>query len=117
MSYIEEIKKQQLSSELEGLTLADLYQTYNLNAEAIELLEQLVKQGSKITSVYQLLGDLYLQTGLSQLAKKPYLQALELAKQTKDIEGQAKAQMGLGEAFYGMNNKQDAIAYLKKSPR
>ena len=112
---VAKLKQQQLTQEAEGLALAYLYQNYDLKAEAIELLEELVKWGSQTAAVYQLLGDLYLQVGLSQQAKSPYLQALELAKYTEDVEGQAEAQVGLGEAEYGLNNKEEAIAWLKKA--
>lgn len=89
---ITKIKQLNLTPEAEGLALAYLYQSYELKAEAIELLEGLVKQGSQITAVYQLLGNLYLQVGLSNQAKNPYEKALELAKQNDDIQGQAEAQ-------------------------
>ncbi len=112
---VAQLKQQQLTQEAEGLALAYLYQSYDLKAEAIELLEGLVKRGSQTAAVYQLLGDLYLQLGLSQQAKSPYLQALELAKRTEDVEGQAEAQVGLGEAEYEFNNKDEAIAWLKKA--
>ena len=112
---LDKLKQLKLTQEAATLGLAYLYQSYDLKAEAIKLLETLLKRGSQLGAVYQLLGDLYLQVGLSQQAKNPYLQAMELAKQTEDIEGQAEAQEGLGEAYYGLNNKEDAVAWLKKA--
>jgi tetratricopeptide (TPR) repeat protein len=112
---VAKFKQLKLIQEAEGLALAYLYQGYDLKAEAIELLEGLVKRGSQTTAVYQILGDLYLQVGLSQQAKTSYLKALELAKQKEDLEGQAEAKVGLGEADYGLNNKDEAIAVLKKA--
>lgn len=109
---VTQLKQQQLSQEVEGLTLAYLYQSYDLKAEAIELLEELVKQGSQTTAVYQLLGDLYQQVGLSQQAKSPYLRALELAKGTEDVEGQAEAQVGLGQVE---GKKTEAIEWLTQA--
>jgi hypothetical protein len=109
---VAQLKQQQLTQEVEGLALAYLYQSYNLKAEAIELLEGLMKQGSQIVAVSQLLGDLYLQVGLSQQAKNAYLQALELAKQTEDLEGQAEAQTGLGLKEYGLGKKTEAREWL-----
>ena len=109
------LKQQQLTQETEGLALAYLYQSYDLKAEAIELLKELVKLGSQTTAVYQLLGDLYLQVGLSQQAKSPYLQALEIAQQTEDVEGQAEAQVGLAQVEYGLGKKTEAIEWLTQA--
>ncbi len=109
---VAKLKQQQLTQEAEGLALAYLYQSYDLKAEAIELLEELVKQGSQTAAVYQLLGDLYLQVGLSQQAKSAYLQALELAKGTEDVEGQAEAQVGLGQVE---GKKTEAIEWLTQA--
>ncbi|NEP35734.1 tetratricopeptide repeat protein [Moorena sp. SIO3B2] len=108
----QQLKQQPLTQEAEGLGLAYLYQRYDLNAKAIELLEGLVKQETQIVAVYQLLGDLYQQVGLSQQAKSPYLQALELAKQTENVEGQAKAQVGLGQVE---GKKTEAIEWLTQA--
>lgn len=112
---VAQLKQQQLTQEVEGLTLAYLYQSYDLKAEAIELLEGLVKQGSETAAVYQLLGDLYLQVGLNQQAKTPYLQALEIAQRTEDLEGQAKAQFGLGKVEYGLGKKTETIEWLTQA--
>jgi Tetratricopeptide repeat len=109
------LKQQQLTQEAEGLALAYLYQSYNLKAEAIELLEGLVKQGSQTGTVYQLLGNLYLQVGLSQQAKSPYLKALEIAQRTEDVEGKAEAQVGLGQVEYGLGKKTEAIEWLTQA--
>ncbi|MDJ0690143.1 MAG: tetratricopeptide repeat protein [Xenococcaceae cyanobacterium MO_188.B32] len=68
--------------------------------------------GSQTAAVYQLLGDLYLQVGLSQQAKSPYLKALEIAKRTEDLEGQAEAQVGLGQVE---GKKTEAIGWLTQA--
>ena len=112
---IAQIKQLKLSQEAEGLALAYLYQSYDLKAEAIELLEGFVKQGSQTAAVYQLLGDLYLQVGLNQPAKSSYLQALEIAQRTEDLEGQAEAQFGLGKVEYGLGKKTEPIEWLTQA--
>jgi tetratricopeptide (TPR) repeat protein len=112
---ITQIKQHKFTQEAEGLALALLYQSYDLKAEAIELLEGLAKRESQTATVYLLLGDLYLQAGLSQQAKSPYLKALELAQQTADIERQAEAQVGLGEVDYGLDKTAEAVQWLKKA--
>ncbi len=109
---VAQLKQQQLNQEAEGLALAYFYQRYELKAEAIELLEGLVKQGSQIVAVYQLLADLYLEVGLSQQAKSSYSQALELAKRTENLEGQADAQFGLGQVE---GKKTEAIGWLTQA--
>ncbi len=109
---IAKLKQQKLSQEAEGIGLAHLYESYNLKAEAIELLEGLVKQGNQTVAVYQILGDLYLQVGLIQQAKSPYLQAFELAKASEDLEGQAEAQIGLGQVE---SQKTEAIEWLTQA--
>lgn len=116
-SQVAQLKQQKLTKEVGGLALAYLYQSYNLKAEAIELLEGLMKQGNQTAAVSQLLGDLYLQVGLSQQAKSAYLQALELAKRSEDVEGQAEAQVGLGEAYSQLNKKDEAITIFKKAQK
>jgi len=115
LAKVRELKQQRLTKEAEALALAYLYRSHELNAEAIELLEGLVKQGSQITAVYQLLGDIYLQVGLSRLAKERYLRALQLAKRSEDVEGQAVVQVGLGEADYALGNKNEAVRWLENA--
>jgi hypothetical protein len=114
---IAQLKQQKLTQEAEGLALAYLYQSHDLKAEAIELLEGLVKRESQTAAVYQLLGYLYLHMGLSQQAKSPYLKALELAQGTKDVAGEAEAQVGLGETYSQLNQKDKAIATFKQAQK
>ena len=114
LAAVEKLKQQGLTKEAEGLALAHLYRGNNLQAEAIELLEGLVKGGSQTVAVYRLLGDIYQQGGLSRLAKERYLKALELAD-AGDVEGQAAIQAGLGEADYALGNEDEAVQWLEKA--
>jgi tetratricopeptide (TPR) repeat protein len=109
------VKQQQLSPEEAGLVLAHLYRGYGLYADAVEVLEGLVKQDSQIATVYQLLGDTYLEIGLPQLAKKPYEKALKLATNTEDLSVQAGIQAGLGTAYRLLGNDSEAVQWLKKA--
>lgn len=109
------IKQQRLTPEAEALTLAYLYESYELRAEAIALLAELTQQKSQTRAVYTLLGDLYLQTELNQQAKEAYSQSLTLAQRQGDIEGQAESELGLGEASYGLKKKDEALGWLKKA--
>lgn len=108
----QQLQQQQSTQEAEGLALAYLYQRYDLKAEAIALLEGLVQGRSETVAVYQLLGDLYLEVGLNPQAKRPYLRALELAEGTEDLEGQAEAQVGLGQVE---GEKTEAIEWLTQA--
>jgi tetratricopeptide (TPR) repeat protein len=112
---VKTVQQQQLSPEETGLVLAHLYRGYKLYGDAVEVLEELVKQGSQVTTVYQLLGDTYLEIGLPQLAKKPYDKALKLATNTENLSAQAGIQVGLGKAYYGLGNEGEAIQWLKKA--
>lgn len=109
------IEKQLLSTEEKGLILAQLYLGYELYADAIEVLDELVQQDSQIVAIYQLLGDTYLLTGLPQLAKKPYQKALQLATGTENLSVQAEIQKGLGESYYGLGNQIEAKQWLEKA--
>ena len=112
---VETIEQQSLSSEEKAITLANLYRGYGLYADAIEVLEKLVKQGSQIFAVHQLLGDIYLETGLPQLAKKPYDHGLQLAIETENLSAQADIQAGLGRAYYNLGNETEAKQWLDKA--
>ena len=114
---VETIKQQPLSPAEKGLILAQLYRGYGLYADAVEVLEELVTQGSQQVSVYQLLGDTYLDTGLPQLAKKPYQKALELANSTENLSRQGNIQTGLGKAYAKLGEEEKAVQLLEKATR
>lgn len=115
LAHIEAVKQQQLTEEAEGLVLAHLYRGNDLNIDAISVLEELVQKGSKQVSVYQLLGDIYQQVGLSLQAKETYSQGLALAKNVENIAGQAEIQAELGEVEYALGNEDEAIQWLEKA--
>jgi hypothetical protein len=94
---IAQLQQKLLSNESKDLALAHLYRSNDLNADAIDLLEGLVKKGSQTTAVYQLLGSIYQQVGLNRLARERYLIALKLAKAENNLEGQAIIQASLKE--------------------
>lgn len=112
---VKTVQKQQLSPEAKVLVLVRLYRGYGLYADAIEVLEGLVNQGSQVATVYQLLGDTYLDIGLPQLAKKPYEKALKLATSTKDLSVQAGIQAGLGKTYRLLGNEGEAVQWLEKA--
>lgn len=109
------VQQQQLSPEAKVLVLTRLYRGYKLYSDAVEILEGLVNQGSQIVTVYQLLGDTYLEIGLPQLAKKPYEKALNLATNTEDLSVQAGIQAGLGKTYRLLGNEDEAVQWLEKA--
>ncbi len=109
------IKQQELSKEQEALILAYLYRGNELNAEAIEVLEELLNCGSQTTTVYQLLGDIYQQVGLSLMAKEFYGQGLALTAEKENSEVKAMMQWGLGEVEYTLGNRDKAVEWLEKA--
>ncbi|NES02382.1 MAG: tetratricopeptide repeat protein [Okeania sp. SIO2F4] len=109
------IKQQGLSQEQEGLTLAYFYRQNELNFEAIQVLEGLVKSRSQIATVYQLLGDIYRQVGLSLMAKEVYQQGLALTVEEEKSEVKAMMQLGLGLVEYVLGNRNEAVEWLEKA--
>jgi hypothetical protein len=87
--------------------LANLYASYDLNAEAIELLEALAQSASE-PAIPRALGDLYLKVGLNRLAEARYLAGLGLAQRAGDIEGQAWMQSRLGLIYQALSLPADA---------
>jgi hypothetical protein len=95
---VEKIQKQPLSPTEKGLILAYLYRGYKLYDNAINILEELVNQGSSEVTVYQLLGDTYLEIGLPQLARNTYQKGLELAIKTQNIPAKTIMNKGLKQS-------------------
>jgi hypothetical protein len=98
LNAVEKIQKQPLSPTEKGLILAYLYRGYKLYDNAINVLEELVNQGSSEVTVYQLLGDTYLEIGLPQLAKNIYQKGLVLAIKTQNIPAKTIMNKGLKQS-------------------
>jgi hypothetical protein len=64
----------------------------------INVLQELVNQENGKITVYQLLGDTYLEVGLPQLAKNTYQKGLALAINTKNIPAQMIMNKGLKQS-------------------
>ena len=102
---VEKIQKQPLSPTERGLVLAYLYRSYELYDDAINVLEELINQKSQEITVYQLLGDTYLEIGLPQLAKNSYQKGLELAIKTQNIPAQTTIKKVLKQINDLLGNK------------
>lgn len=111
------IVKQNLTEEAKTLAIAEVYIGQGLIAEATELLEALVDQGSKTAAIYQMLGDLFAQVQLSHHAQRNYLQAVDLATTAKDIEGQAVAAARLAEVEQFLGNLDTAVYWRKQAQK
>jgi hypothetical protein len=85
--------------------LIPFYQEKNLYAEAIAELEKLIKNGSKEPATYRTLASLYAQSGLAQLAKTNYEQAIYQASLRGDRQEQEKANAELKELCKKLGEK------------
>lgn len=115
LTQAEKIKQQGSHQEAEILALAYLYQSHNLNAEAIGLLEELVAAETQKTIVYSLLGDMYRRTGISLLAKERYESGLALAEAEGNLPEKAAIQAGLAETEYVLGKEEKAVAWMKQA--
>lgn len=86
------------SEEAATLDQVDAYVEAWQLEDAIALLEGVVAEGTQVPGVYQKLGDLYIQAGLSQRdAAYSYKQAMDLALAAENHEAAADAQVALAE--------------------
>ena len=108
------IKQQDLSAQARAIALADLYGEYNLVAEAIASLEELVKN-QKLASAYRRLGDLYLRIGLAREAEVQYLEAVKLPQEGIEIEELAAAKDGLSKVSLTLNRRNEAVRLLREA--
>ena len=103
------------SSEAEAFAVAQLYAGSGLVAEAVEILEGLVEEGSEQAAVHQALAEFYVSIGLSPLAESRYLEAIQLAEAEGNIEAQAAIQAGLGEVYGRLYYADEAIRWLTRA--
>jgi hypothetical protein len=78
--------------------IASLYAGDGLRAEAIQRFEKTFAE-MKVAAVSRLLGDLYLEVGLTRQAEASYLKALELSKAENDEECQMLVHLALGSIY------------------
>ena len=107
--------RQEWTGEMQTLAVAYVYMKSELRAEAIDLLEAVVEEGSQMAAIYLTLGELYVEVGLSLKAKPFYLRAIELASEAGDLEEKTMAAVGLGEVSEALGNVEEAIARLNEA--
>jgi hypothetical protein len=78
--------------------IGHLYASYSLNAEAIQLLETVVKK-FQVPATERLLGELYLTVELPRQAEAHYLKSLELSQKIQDDEGQMQCRLALAKIY------------------
>lgn len=110
---VTQLQQQPLENELKALTLAHLYRGNKLYADGIDLLETQIKKGSQNAAIFELLGSIYQDVGLNQLAQERYLTGLKLATTQKNLEAQAIMQASLGEVNVMLDKLQDAVRWYQ----
>jgi hypothetical protein len=112
---IKELQQQDLSEEAQVLAVAHLERSNGLYAGAIERLERWLNQGNKSAAGYQLLGNLYWQVGLPELARARYVAALPLMKQVNNLTGETEILSNLGQVDRVLDRLKEAIAWLESA--
>lgn len=105
-----------LSGDFKAFAEAELYHSKGLNAAAIDVLERLIKQGSKTRAVYRRLGEIYQQVGLNRLAKQRYLTAIELAQKQQNLsdkQDKALIEYRLGEVNQVIGELKDSYQWYQ----
>lgn len=109
-------RKQEIQKSFEGeaqaLVLATFYQQYNLNAEAIQLLENLQKQGFTTADIALRLAQLYVRVQHYQLALNYYQQAFQLAETSNNLGVQVEAAQQIGQIYTVMDNSTESEYWL-----
>ena len=115
LNEVKELQQKQLSDEAKTLALAHFYFSQELRADAIDILENSIKDGNNLVATYQLLGHSYKQVGLNRLAKERYLKGLELAQSVSDLNSQAEIQKRLVTITSIIDSKEEALQWLEKA--
>ena len=86
-------------------------------AEAAEQLEQLEQLAVAVQqpAIERALAQIYLGTGLNQLAQERYLRALDRSTQVGDLEGQAIAHLALGKIARTLGDLAAAAEHLQQA--
>lgn len=84
-----------MSPEAKALALANFELGYNLNQEAIKVLEATIANQTESATIYRLLGDTYKNVGLNRLAVQRYTQGINLAKTSGDKDSQQSMERNL----------------------
>jgi tetratricopeptide (TPR) repeat protein len=92
---VKNLQQQPIDNDAKGIAIAYLYRSKGLYKDAIEVLKQLITDGSQTTAVYQLLGSIYEEREMSDSAKSIYQTGFKLAKKEGNVEAQKYIQSRL----------------------
>lgn len=130
---VKTILQSNFSEEVKALKLADYYssyeianptdyglsekvaKSYRLNADAIAVLENLIKKGKRSPLLYRTLGNLYWQTGLMRPAETAYLKAIEYVQTLEDLEEWALTMIGMGELYEATQEPKQALLWYSQA--
>jgi tetratricopeptide (TPR) repeat protein len=107
------IEASSLTETSRGILLAQLYRQRGLWAAAHEQLERLaLSEQPPSASLWQQVGDLYLEMGLAGQAETSYQQALSVAASNADPSTQAATHLGLARAALAFSETTSALDHL-----
>lgn len=104
------LEQRPLAEPARSLLQAELYLSYGLRSEAVELLDA-TPGAEQAPAVQSLLGDTYWNMGLVDRAKTAYTRLLELAQAGGYIEAQGDALVGLGRVACALADADGAEEY------
>ena len=105
-----------LTQEAKNLLVAELYESYGLHAEALELLSSLLKDYPS-PAVWLMTGSVHLESGLPEQAIQAYNEALVLAESIGDISSAGEAHLGLALAQKALGDEDLAAASMQNGER
>jgi hypothetical protein len=91
------LRRSGLSETAQRLLVAELYRSYGLYAEAIDLLKRLT-EATPSPAIWLNLGRIYLETGLPDEASDSCAEALALAERLGDLPSAGEAHLGIALA-------------------
>jgi transcriptional regulator with XRE-family HTH domain len=109
-----QIAQLDLPVDIEDALRAELYATYELRADAIDLLTEITATNTN-PNLLRRLGDLYLAVIRYDAAQSAYEAALAQHQEHQDQAGAAAALVGLGQALYGQGEDALAIEQLRQA--
>lgn len=102
-----------LDESTQRFFLAQLYRQRKMWSAALEQLIPLAQaQNPPSATLWQQIGDLYMQVELYTLAEQSYSQALTAAQANEDVSGQAAAQFGLARTALSFDEMDKTLEHL-----
>jgi tetratricopeptide (TPR) repeat protein len=109
-----EIRALPLDKSSQNLFLAQLYRQHEMWLAALDQLVPLAQtQQPHSATLWQQVGDLYMQVELYVQAEQSYNQALAAARANEDLHGQGAAQFGLARTARAFDETDQALEHLK----